>query len=97
LYNYLLNYFFEVHDTQFLNAFKAQIFLSEREELHLGGKDSNVILGSFVTCYNRMRLFEELFKIDDRVLYFDIDSISLISKENHYEPELADLFRKINQ
>ncbi len=34
LYNYLLNDFFEVHDIQFLYEFKAQIFYSEREELH---------------------------------------------------------------
>jgi hypothetical protein len=94
LYNYLLNDFFEVHDIQFLNEFKAQIFYSEKEELHLGGKDSNVVLGSFVTCYGRMRLYEEMFKIDDRVLYFDTDSIIFISKENHYEPELADYLGK---
>ncbi len=50
LYNYLLNDFFGVHDVQFLNEFKAQIFNSEREELHSGGKDSNVVLGFFVTC-----------------------------------------------
>ncbi len=36
-----------------------------------------------------MRLYEELFKIDERVLYYDTDSIIFISKENHYEPELA--------
>jgi hypothetical protein len=90
LYNFLLNNFFQVHDIQFLNEFKAQIFYSEREELHLGGKDSNVVKGSFVTCYGRMRLYEEMFKIDERVLYFDTDSIIFISKEKHYEPELAD-------
>ncbi len=94
LYNYLLNDFFEVHDIQFSNEFKAQIFYSETEELHLGGKDSNVVLGSFVTCYGRMRLYEEMFKIDDRVLYFDTDSIIFISKENHYEPKLADYLGK---
>jgi hypothetical protein len=43
LSNYLLNDFFEVHDIQFLNEFKAQIFYSEREEVHLGVKDSNVV------------------------------------------------------
>jgi hypothetical protein len=66
--NYLLNYCFKVYDIQFLNEFKAQIFVSEREELHLGGKDSKVFLGSFVTCYGRRRLYEEIFKIDDRVI-----------------------------
>jgi hypothetical protein len=39
-----------------------------------------------------MRLYEELFKIDERVLYFDTDSIFFISKENHYE--LADYLGK---
>ena len=58
LYNYLLDYFYEIHDIQFLNESKAQIFYSEKDELHLGGKDSNVVLGSFVTCYGRMRLCE---------------------------------------
>jgi hypothetical protein len=41
-----------------------------------------------------MRLYEELFKIDERVLYFDTDSIIFISNENHYEPELADYWGK---
>ncbi len=58
------------------------------------GKDSNVVLGSFVTCYGRMRLYEELLKIDDRVLYFDTDSIIFISNENHNEPRLADYLGK---
>ena len=61
LYNNVLNDFFKVHDIQFLNEFKAQIFYSEREELHLGGKDSNVVSGYFVTRYCRMRLYKELF------------------------------------
>jgi hypothetical protein len=37
-----------------------------------------------------MRLYEELFKIDERVFYFDTDSIIFISKEYNYAPELAD-------
>ncbi len=41
-----------------------------------------------------MRLYKELFKIDERVLYFDSDSIIFISKENHYEPELSDYLGK---
>jgi hypothetical protein len=56
LYNFLLDDFYEIHDIQFLNESKAQISYSEKDELHLGGKDSNVVLGSFVTCYGRMKL-----------------------------------------
>ena len=41
-----------------------------------------------------MHLYEELFKIDDRILYFDTDSIIFILKNNLYEPELADYLGK---
>ncbi len=61
MYNFLLDDFYEIHDIQFLSESKAQIFYSEKDELHLGGKDSKVVLGSFVTCWGRMRLYEELF------------------------------------
>jgi hypothetical protein len=40
----------------------------------LGSKDSNVVL----------ELFEELFKIDERVLYFDTDSGVFISIEKRF-------------
>jgi hypothetical protein len=41
-----------------------------------------------------MSFYEELFKIDGRVLYFDTDSVIFISKEKHYEPELDDFLVK---
>ncbi len=67
-----------------------QIFYQDKQELHEGGRDTNVVLGAFVTCYGRMKLYEELQKLDDRVLYYDTDSIIFISKPNQYEPVLGD-------
>ena len=94
LYDFLLNDLYEIHDVQFLNECKAQIFYSEKDELHLGGKDSNVVIGAFFTCYGRMKLYQELFKLEKRELYFDTDSIIFISKPNEYEPKLGDYLGK---
>ena len=44
LYSYLLNDLYEIKDIHFLNDCKAQLFYSEKEQLHLGGKDSNRVL-----------------------------------------------------
>jgi len=44
LYSYLLNDLYEIQDIHFLNDCKAQLFYSEKEQLHLGGKDSNRVL-----------------------------------------------------
>ena len=72
------------------------MFFSEKEELHQRGKDSNVVLGAFVTCYGRMVLYEELYKLDNRILCYDTDSIIFLSKhEACYEPQLGDYLGKL--
>ncbi len=67
-----------------------QVIFSEKEEFHLGNDRTNVIVASFVTTYARLRLFDELDKLGERVLYFDTDSIFYIHKEDEYNPSLGD-------
>ena len=66
------------------------MFYTEEQQLHIGSNDNNLVLGAFVTCYNSLKLLEEMQKIGDRVLYYDTDSIIFVSKNNEYEPELGD-------
>ena len=80
---------YEIQDIHFYDN-KAQLFYSGKEE-H-GRKRFECC--AFVTRFGRMHLYEELFKIDDRFLYFDTDSIIFISKDNLYEPQLADYLGK---
>ena len=55
-----------------------------------------MVLGAFVTCYGRMVLYEELYKLDNRILYYDTDSIIFLSKDEAcYEPQLGDLQVKL--
>ena len=61
---------FNINLFYFNNESRAQ-----NGELHLGGKDSNVVPGAFVTCNGRMKPNQELYKLDRIVLYFDADSI----------------------
>ena len=90
LYEFLLKEDYVVNDLHILNDNVAQIFYSEKEECHLGGRDSNVVIGAFVTAYGRMKLYSEMEKLNTRVLYFDTDSIIFVSKPGDYEPHLAD-------
>lgn len=52
---------------------------------HVNG---NVILACFVTCYGRIRLYEEMFKIGKNLLYVDTDSLlySYNPENNDYSP-----------
>ena len=48
------------------------------------------MIAAFVTCQARLKLFREMHKLGQRVLYFDTDSIFFISRPGEYEPKLGD-------
>jgi hypothetical protein len=48
-----------------------QVHYSELDELHVGNSRTNVIIAAFTTCHARLQLFQELKKLNERVLYFD--------------------------
>ena len=66
---------FIVHDCIFPNEEIVIVFFSEREVFHQGSHQTNVVLASFVTCYARIKLFECLDRLGDRVIYYDTDSV----------------------
>jgi hypothetical protein len=69
----------------------AHVYYNDLEVLHEGGKDSNVALGAFVIAYARVKLYNEIHNLGDRVLYFDTDSIIFINRgiDGEYVPELG--------
>jgi hypothetical protein len=51
---------------------------------------SNIFIATFTTCYARLELYALLEKLQRRVLYFDTDSVILVSKPGFFEPSLGD-------
>jgi hypothetical protein len=78
----------EVKDLIFPTEKVCIAFFQEKNELHWGSNQTNVVIAAFVTAQARLKLYEELLKLDKRVLYFDTDSI--IYKKGEYEPETGD-------
>ncbi|CAF0975526.1 unnamed protein product [Brachionus calyciflorus] len=70
--------------------YKVQVFYSTNEYIHAGSTQTSVVLAAFVTCHARLKLYEELKKIDKRVLYFDTDSIIYVRSPGQYRPILGD-------
>lgn len=88
-FNILQNDQFIIHDVNFTTENFIQVQYSERKAFHFGGLTTNVVIASFVTCQARIKLFNEMVKIGDRVLYCDTDSIIFVSRPGCYEPELG--------
>ena len=51
--------------------------------------ETSVAHAAFVTCHARLKLYSELEKLGDRVLYFDTDSMIFISRKGEYQPKLG--------
>ena len=54
-----------------------------------GSTQTSVIHAAFVTTHARLKLYSELDKIGDRVLYFDTDSIIYVDQQGKYSPLLG--------
>lgn len=51
---------------------------------------TNIYLACFTTCWARLRLYELLDQLGDRVVYYDTDSCIFISRPGEYDPPLGD-------
>ncbi|CAF1124654.1 unnamed protein product [Brachionus calyciflorus] len=58
--------------------------------MHAGSTQTSVVLAAFVTCHARLELYQELKKIDKRVLFFDTDSIIYVKVPGQYDLPLRD-------
>lgn len=90
LYKVFLNKQFEVKDLIFPTDEVAIAFYENKKEMHWGSNQTNVVLAAFVTSQARLKLYSELEKLEDRVLYFDTDSIIYKKIPGQYEPVLGD-------
>ncbi|CAF1037458.1 unnamed protein product [Brachionus calyciflorus] len=79
-----------IHNADFSHPNYVQVFYSTNVDIHVGSSQTSVVLAAFVTCHARLMLFEELKKIDKRVLYFDTDSIVYVRSPGQYRPPLGD-------
>lgn len=90
---------YKIHSVDFTCDNVVQVFTSNR--YNEGSIETSVVHAAFVTAHARLKLYSELEKIDERVLYFDTDSIIFISKPGEYEPilgnYLGDLTSELNK
>ena len=74
------------------NGEVVQVYYTVKAKDHFGGIKTSVVLAAFVTSYGRLRLYDEIDKLGDRVLYFDTDSIIFVSRPGEYEPVLGNFW-----
>jgi len=78
-----------IHSVDFSNERFIVVFYSFTNEQHVQSYEVNVVIAAFVTCHARLHLLNELVKLNERVLYFDTDSVIFVQNldiQNEYLP-----------
>jgi len=75
------------------NEDAVDVFYTMRDEdQEINGK-CNIFIAAFTTCWAHLKLYKELERGQQQIVYYDTDSIMLIVDENnaeHYHPETGD-------
>ncbi|XP_070546210.1 uncharacterized protein [Ptychodera flava] len=79
-----------VNNLSFVNDDMVAVQHTLQDEFVEGAVNTNVVIAAFTTAYARLKLYDLLEAIGERVLYFDTDSVIFVSKPDQYEPPLGD-------
>ncbi|XP_071964130.1 uncharacterized protein [Antedon mediterranea] len=90
VYDILSNPRVVVHDLNFVNDDLAEIKYEDEEQFVEVNRKVNVVIAAFTTALARLKLYELLEKLQERVLYYDTDSVIFVSKPGVWDPPLGD-------
>jgi DNA polymerase type B, organellar and viral len=90
LVDFLTRPIIEVHSCLPVSEKLMLVTWKSREECMTTSTRASVVHAAFTTTRARLTLYEYLEKLQDRVLYFDTDSIIFTQKPGEWHPEVGD-------
>ena len=80
---------FEVCDARIANEEMIEIQYRNTKEFTEQNDKVNVVIAAFTTAYARLKLYDLLDLLQDRVLYYDTDSVIYVHKPGEPDPPLG--------
>ena len=77
---------FEVCDARMVNENMIEVQYKNTDEFTTQNDKVNVVIAAFTTAYARLKLYDLLDLLQERVLYYDTDSVIYVHKTG--KPEL---------
>ena len=90
LYAYLDSDQYEVKDAQMINDETVEIQYVEKEGFVEENDKVNIVIAAFTTAYARLKLYDLLDLLQERVLYYDTDSVVYVHEPSKPDPPLGD-------
>ena len=80
---------FEVSDARIVNDNTVEVQYKCVDEFVQQNNKVNVVIAAFTTAYARLKLYDLLDLLQERVLYYDTDSVIYVHKPNKPDPPLG--------
>ena len=90
LYAYLDSDQYEVKDAQMINDETVEIQYIAKEGFIEENDKVNIVIAAFTTAYARLKLYDLLDLLQERVLYYDTDSVVYVHEPGKPDPPLGD-------
>ena len=90
LFDLLYSSEFEVSDARLVNDETVEVHYSNVGEFEEQNNKVNIVIAAFTTAYARLKLYDLLDLLQERVLYYDTDSVVFVHEPGKPEPPLGD-------
>ena len=80
---------FEVSDARLVNGETVEVHYSNVGEFAEQNNKVNIVIAAFTTAYARLKLYDLLDLLQERVLYYDTDSVVYVHEPGKPEPPLG--------
>ena len=88
-YDLLYSTSIEVCDARLVNDDTVEVHYKNTEEFVEQNNKVNVVVAAFTTAYARLKLYDLLDLLQERVLYYDTDSVIYVHKPGKPDPPLG--------
>ena len=80
---------FEVSDARLVNDETVEVHYKEKDEFAEQNDKVNIVIAAFTTAYARLKLYDLLDLLQERVLYYDTDSVIYVHEPSKPDPPLG--------
>ena len=81
---------YEVSDARLVNDETVEVHYKEKDEFAEQNDEVNIVIAAFTTAYARLKLYDLLDLLQERVLYYDTDSVIYVHEPGKPDPPLGD-------
>ena len=90
LFNYLDSDQYVVSEALMVNDETVEIQYTNKDEFVEENDKVNIVIAAFTTAYARLKLYDLLDLLQERVLYYDTDSVIYVHEPSKPDPPLGD-------